>query len=156
MKATFVKVRGNLLSPADPYAEKLVRETKVGDGIWVEAKRQRNIKFHRRFFALLTMAFDLWQPPGDKTFNGRPVEKHFERFREEVLILAGHYDAHYAMDGSVKLSARSISFAKCDEHEFNDVYQAVLGVVWNRILAEAGFRSEHEVEQVVSQLLAFE
>jgi hypothetical protein len=151
-----MKAQGNTLVACDPSAEKFLKSLKLGEGMWIEVKRQRNVRFHRRFFALLNMAFDLWEPAGSKTFNGRPVEKHFERFREEVLVLAGHYDVSYGLDGSVRFTARSISFGKCDEHEFNDVYRSVLGVVWNQIFAGAGFKSEAEVEQVVSQLLAFE
>ncbi len=155
MKCVFAKGQGNVLIPADPAAEQFIASLKLGSGAAVEVKKARNIRFHRKFFALLQLAFDIWEPTGEKVWKGVPIRKDFERFREDITILAGHYDVSYALDGSVKLTAKSISFANCDEHEFESVYQAVLDVVWEKILREANFRSKAEVENVVNQLMAY-
>lgn len=155
MKCIFAKGQGNVLIPADPAAEQFIASLKLGNGASVEAKKARNVKFHRKFFALLQLAFDIWEPPGEKVWKGVPIRKDFERFREDITILSGHYDASYGLDGEVKLTAKSISFANCDEHEFESVYQAVLDVVWEKILREANFRSKAEVENVVNQLMAY-
>lgn len=155
MKCIFEKAPGDVLVPVDANAKKLVERVKVGDGFTVEAKAARNIKFHRLFFALLNFAFDMWDPPSEREFRGMPIQKNFERFREEILILAGHFEPTYSIDGSLKLEARSIAFANCDEHEFKGVYSAVLDVVWERIFRQASFRSKEEVEGIVGQLLAY-
>lgn len=155
MKAIFEKGPGDVLIPVDPEAVKLVASTKLGEGFTVEVKKARNIKFHRLFFALLNFAFEMWDPPAEREFRGQPIQKNFERFREEVLILAGHYEPTYSVDGSLKLQAKSIAFANCDEHEFRGVYSAVLDVVWERIFRQAQFRSREEVEAIVGQLLAY-
>ncbi len=155
MKCVFAKGQGNVLIPADPAAEQFIASLKLGNGAAVEVKKARNIRFHRKFFALLQLAFDIWEPTGEKMWKGVPIRKDFERFREDITILAGHYDVSYALDGSVKLTAKSISFANCDEHEFESVYDAVLDVVWEKILREANFRSKAEVESVVNQLMAY-
>jgi hypothetical protein len=156
VKAIFQRVKGNLLAPFDAEAEKFIASLKLGTGVGIEATKIRNYKFHKKFFKLLTLAFDMWEPPVDKTYKGEPIGKEFESFREDILILAGHCEAIYRLDGAMKLKAKSISFASCDEFEFNDVYAAVLRVVWEKILRHAKFASEQEVEQVVNQLLAFE
>lgn len=156
MKAMFQKVKGNLLAPVDPAAEKLVESVKLGEGVNVEATKARNLKFHRKFFKLIDLAFDVWEPAGEREHRGAALSKNIETFRKDILILAGHYTASYGIDGNVRLEAKSISFAKCDEYEFNDVYAAVLRVVWEKILRHAHFASEQEVELVVNQLLAFE
>lgn len=155
MKAVFAKGVGNTLVPADPNAEKFIASLKLGAGATVEVKRARNIKLHRLFFSLLQLAFDMWEPKGEKTWKGEPIRKDFDRFREDVLILAGHYEASYSVDGSVKLRAKSISFANMDDLEFRDVYKGVLDVVWEKILREANFRSKEEVENVVNQLMSY-
>lgn len=155
MRCIFEKGPGDVLVPVDENAKKLVASVAFGDGFSVEAKKARNIKFHRLFFALLNFAFDMWDPPAEREFRGQPIQKNFERFREEVLILAGHYDPVYSLDGSLKLEAKSIAFANCDEHEFRGVYGAVLNVVWDRVFRGAHFRSKDEVEEVVRQLLAY-
>ncbi len=156
MKATFQKVKGNLLAPVGPDADKFMSSLKLGDGANVQVSKIRNYKFHKKFFKLLELAFDVWEPPADKTYKGEPIGKVLESFREDILILAGHCEASFGIDGNVKLKAKSISFASCDEYEFNDVYASVLRVVWEKILRHAQFGSEQEVELVVNQLLAFE
>lgn len=155
MKCAFAKAQGGVLVPADPAAEDFVRSIKAGAGMVVEVKKTRNVRFHRKFFALLQLAFDVWEPRGEKTWNGQEIRKDFERFREDITILAGHYDVSYGLDGSVKLTAKSISFANCDDFEFERVYSGVLDVVWDKILSEANFRSKEEVESVVNQLMGY-
>lgn len=154
-KCMFAKGPGNTLIPADPKAEALVAALKLGEGLSFEVKRARNIRFHRLFFSLLQLAFDVWEPKGEKVWNGEPLSKNFDRFREDILILAGHYEASYSVDGFVKLRAKSISFASMGEDEFREVYRGVLDVVWEKVLREANFRSKEEVDQVVNQLLAY-
>lgn len=155
MKCIFEKASGDVLIPVDENGKKLVAAVALGEGFSVEIKKARNIKFHRLFFALLNFAFEMWDPPESREFRGQKIQKNFDRFREEVLILAGHYEPTYSLDGSLKLEAKSIAFANCDEHEFKTVYSAVLDVVWERIFRQAHFRSKDEVEGVVAQLLAY-
>lgn len=156
MKVMLAKQRGNVLVPADPEAEKLIASIKIGDGISVEAKKARNIRFHRKFFTLLNLAFDIWEPVNDMLVRNQPINKCFEKFREDILILAGHYEAVFGINGNVRLRAKSISFARCDEYEFNDIYRSVLTVVWEKVLRFAQFPSEQEVERVVNLLIAYE
>lgn len=149
--------RGYSLVPFDPKAEEFIRGLKAGDGVWVKVRKVRNAKFHRKFFALLNLAFDAWEPGEEgRTYRGQAVAKNFERFREDVMILAGHYDVTYKINGDIRLVAKSISFGKMDELEFNDVYRDVFNVLWDRVLEKARFASREEVERIVNQLLAFE
>ncbi len=155
MKCVFEKGDGEVLIPVDENARKLVASQARGEGFTVEATKARNIKFHRLFFALLRFAFEMWDPPPERVFRGQLIHKDFNRFRDEVLILAGHYEPAYSLDGTLKLEAKSIAFANCDEHEFKDIYAAVLDVVWERVFRAAQFRSKEEIEAVVRQLLAY-
>lgn len=155
MKAVFAKGPGDTLIPADEAAEKLLASLKPGEGVSVEAKRVRNVQFHRKFFSLLRLGFDSWEPEEPRTWRGEALRKDFDAFRKDVLILSGYFDAHYGVDGSVSLEARSISFSKCDEHEFEAVYQGVLDVLWSRVLSQAGYTSPEHVEEVVMELLRY-
>ncbi|MCD3179704.1 DUF1367 family protein [Salmonella enterica subsp. enterica serovar Enteritidis] len=80
--------------------------------------------------------------------------KSFDAFREWVTIQAGFYTEHYYPDGSRGRRAKSIAFANMDETEFQQVYKAVLNVLWNWILFRK-FSSPEEVENVAAQLLEF-
>lgn len=155
-EAVFSKV-GDYLIPADERARDLVASLRQGQGVSLAAKRVRNVGYHRRFFALLRLAFDYWEPGEALTHSGAPVRKDFERFREDVLILAGQYRASFGLDGSVRLDARSISFASMGEDEFRQVYRAVFDVLWDRVLSTSGrFASREQAQLVVEQMLAFE
>lgn len=155
MKAVFAKGPGDTLIPADEAAHKLLASLKPGEGVSVEAKRVRNVAFHRKFFALLRLGFDAWEPQQARAWRGEALRKDFDSFRRDILVLAGHFDAHYGVDGSVTLVARSISFAACDEHAFSDIYSGVLDVIWDRVLRHGGYDSKREVEDVVEALLSY-
>lgn len=155
VKAVFERVRGGLLRPTDPAAEQLVESLKTGQGVALEAKRESNVQFHKKLFALMKFAFDLWEPPVREVM-GQPVVKNFETFRKNLVILAGFYDAHYGPDGSTVLVPHSLSFKACEDLKRAEVYKAILTVVWERILRNANFASPAEVDAVVDQLMAFE
>lgn len=80
--------------------------------------------------------------------------KSFDAFREWVTVQAGFYTEHFYPDGSSGRRAKSIAFANMDETEFQQVYKAVLNVLWNWILFRK-FSSPEEVENVAAQLLEF-
>lgn len=80
--------------------------------------------------------------------------KSFEAYREWVTIQAGYYTEHIYPDGSRNRRAKSISFAKMDELEFQQFYKSTLNVLWNWILFRK-FSSPAEVENVAAQLLEY-
>ncbi|MBJ9210630.1 DUF1367 family protein [Citrobacter freundii] len=80
--------------------------------------------------------------------------KSFDAFREWVTVQAGFFLEIVYPDGSRGRRAKSISFANMDEGEFQQVYKAVLNVLWNWILFRK-FSSPEEVENVAAQLLEF-
>jgi hypothetical protein len=143
------------LAPADGPSAEFVQKLKAGAGLRGEFKRQRNPKFHRKAMALLTFAYDLWDAP-ELEYNGQPVAKAFDRFRKDLTILAGHYEAVTNLKGEVRLEAKSLSFANMGEDEFAAVYAGILNVVWERVLKAKGYKSAAEVDHIVENLLRFE
>lgn len=148
MKALFAKLDAMTLVAADEDSQRILAGIKVGEGLYLEYRRARNIGFHRKFFSLLRLAYDAWDP-------GTEHHKSFDGFRDDLLILAGHYDASYGLDGSVKLRAKSISFAALDEAEFCMVYESCFDVIWDRIMQGAGYQDRAEVERTVNQLMGY-
>lgn len=151
----FMRVRGNYLVPVDDEAEQLLTSLKTGQGVKLKAERVNNLKFHRRLFALLNFAFEIWEPSATEVL-GQPVTKNFNVFRKDLVVLAGFYDAHYSPDGSVRLEPHSLSFKACEDQKRAEVYKAILGVVWERVLRHANFDSPEEVDAVISHLIGFE
>jgi hypothetical protein len=156
MDMVLVKTPNGALAPADGEARAMIEKLKAGQGVRATLRRARNVRFHRKAFALFKLAFDTWKPVTPLEYQGLPVAKDFDRFRKDMTILAGFYKAVYNARGEVRLEAESLSFASMDEERFEQVYRAVLAVVWNRVLRAAGYASEEDVERVVNELMEFE
>lgn len=113
--------------------------------------KPRNIKFHRKFFAMLKVGFDAWEPRRKK-WRGMPVQKNFNRFRKDVTIAAGFYEIVATASGGVRHEAKSISFAAMDDTEFETVYSAVADVLLQGVLTRY---TRADLDQVVERLMRF-
>ena len=117
-------------------------------------KLPRNGKYHRKFFLMLTVGFDMWENGRkQKMYKGQPVTKNFETFREDILILAGHYEQTFGINGKLKLIAKSISFASMDQPEFEIIYNSVLDVLLEKVLIT--YKDRDEVNDVVERMMNF-
>ena len=81
----------------------------------VDIKKKRNIKFHRKFFALINLCFE-----------NQEHYKHVDDLRKELVIDSGFFREVVTHHGEVKKEALSLSFASMDEIQFEDVYNKVL------------------------------
>lgn len=120
-----------------------------GEIIQVEMVFSRNPQFHRKFFALLNLGFDAWEP--SLQHNGQPVAKNFDQFREDVIILAGFYDQTWNLDGVMTVRAKSMSFASMDDAQFERLYSAVADVLLARVLGL--YKDRAELDAVVEKML---
>jgi len=97
------------------YDEK--RKLKIGEEYFVEIKRERNYEFHKKFFALLNLAFE-----NQEQYN------NFDHFRAVMTLKAGFYETIITDKGTIFLP-KSISFAKMDEIEFSEFYSKFVDVI---------------------------
>lgn len=96
----------------------MAKKLKPNKEYQVEIKRPRNIKFHRKFFALINMVFE-----------NQERYKNSEKLREALIIEAGYYDEWFDLQGVQHIDAKSISFAKMNEDEFSELYNRVIDVI---------------------------
>ncbi|HGF7373654.1 TPA: DUF1367 family protein [Vibrio cholerae] len=141
------------LKPLGTDDADLMRKIPLGSLIECEYSKKRNPQFHRKFFALLNLGFEYWSPP-EKQWKGFKAVKNFDVFREQITILAGFREVTYNLDGSVKVKAKSISFASMDDSEFEQVYTKVLDVIWNKVLSTV-FEDKRQLDNAVNQLMSF-
>lgn len=114
----------------------------------------RNPKFHRRFFALLDVGFDAWEPNRKrKTYKGRPMEKNREQFREDITILSGHYEQTFDLRGRMVIRAKSIKFASMDDIQFERLYQDVITVLLREVCIH--YKDRAELDETVDRILGF-
>lgn len=131
----------------------LMKKIPLGSVIEGEFSKKRNPLFHRKFFALLNLGYEYFNPP-EADWRGFKAVKNFDVFREQVTILAGFREVTYNLDGSVKVKAKSISFASMDDVEFERVYSQVLDVIWNKVLNTV-FEDKRQLDNAVNQLMSF-
>jgi hypothetical protein len=131
-----------------------VKGMEAGEVIEIEMTFPRNPKFHRKFFALLNVGFDAWQPNRKrKSYKGKAMQKNFEQFREDVTILAGWYEQTFNIRGEMVLRAKSVSFTKMDDAEFEKLYSAIIDVLLRDVCAN--YKTHEEIERVVDNIIAF-
>ena len=123
MDIFLTKING-ALHPASENDQELLKTIKQGQPVRVKLTRVRNYQFMKKWFALLNLAFDYWEPP-----ENHVGEKNFERFRKDIIILAGFYESYVRLDGSTRVEPKSISFAKMSEDEFEELYDKTLDVI---------------------------
>lgn len=125
---------------------------KNGEIVSAEIKRPRNYEFHKKFFALLNYAFECWEPE-DLTYKGKPVGKNFDRFRKDIITLAGYYDLVTNIKGEVKAEAQSISFGKMKEDEFEQLYSKTINVIIKQVLTNY---TREDVDRVIENIIGFD
>lgn len=149
-------------TPDDEAAYRRFREQmaalEVGECVRVGFTRPRNPKFHRKFFAMLNVGFEAWDPMSQRTrstYKGALIAKNFEAFREDVTILAGFKEAHFDLRSNrMKVKAKSISFASMEQEEFEKVYSAVADVLLELFLKGKGY-DRAELDRVVARIMEF-
>lgn len=61
---SFIKASGGTLIPATPDTVAWLTHVKAGAVLYANFKKARNPAFHRKFFSLLNLGFNYWQPAG--------------------------------------------------------------------------------------------
>lgn len=151
MKAYLRKLPGGIMRPDDEPSIEALKTIAVGAVISVEWKQPRNYKFHKKFFAMLKVGFDAWEP-AELDYKGHPVQKNFDRFREDVIIAAGFGEIVYNLRGEARARAKSISFGAMSQEEFDRLYNAVAEVLLQRVLKTY---TKDDLESVVAELTGF-
>lgn len=127
-------IRGqNGLIPDGQDAADWFAKVKPGARIAAKVSVPRNGRFHRKFFAMLNVAYANWDKPTVQTPLGE-AQCSFGKFRNDVCVLAGYGEPVVNTRGEVRYHAKSIAFHNMDEAEFSDLYSAVCNVILQRFL----------------------
>lgn len=151
MKVHLSKTQIGLI-PVDANAIKWFSKIKIGEVVSADFKRVRSYKFLKKYFALLNLAFDSWEPGEVNSKYGKP-EKNFDRFRADLTILAGYYESTIRLDGSVRIEPKSVSFAKMSEEDFEKLYSATITVLIKHVYGPD--MTEGEIRALVEKYLEF-
>ena len=141
MKLILKKELSGLIPMSESYDD--FNSIEQGAIVSCEVKSPRNIGLHRKFFAMLNIAYE----------NRQDFEQmSFDNFRREIIARAGFYDMHVNFKGMPVYQAKSISFAKMKQEEFEEVYSRCIDVVLEYVLCD--MKSE-ELKNAVNLVLGF-
>lgn len=97
---------------------------------------ERNYKHHKKFFALLNLAFE----------NQQHYES-FESFRKIMTMKAGYFDEVVTSKGETVYLPRSISFDNMGQDKFESLYKDVLLAISKELNVEVP-QLEEEIENL--------
>lgn len=118
MKLTLVKQLNNTFKCAYDSDYEIMKKIKVGDLLQCDIKKPRNYMFHKKYFALINLVFDNQEGYRDVT-----------SLRNAINIEIGYYTLCNSLDGEFTKIPDSISFAKMDEAEFNNLYSKTIDTI---------------------------
>lgn len=139
------------LVPWDQEARDWLDKVKVGRAVAIDVVLPRNLGFHRKFFAMLNVAYENHEWPEIETKWGR-VRTNFEAFRKYVTVKGGHYTVELLPNGQIKAEPKSISWNKMDQDDFEKLYSDVLDVILAEFLENW---TDADIERAIEQMLNF-
>lgn len=156
MEILLIKAPQGFLFPQDDIEAEKISRFKVGAVIRCDVAQMRNYLFHRKFFALLRVGYDAFEPPMTE-YKGFPVQKDVDQFREDCIIAAGFYTMTTTIKGNVRLRAKSISFARMSQEVFERLYSNVADVLLQKILRHYSRAALDSVvmQNMVNQVIGF-
>lgn len=134
MKIALVKTLSGTIIPANDSDKERLKKFKAGEMFFADLVKPRNLKFHRKAFALFNMVF-----------QNQEVYTNLEDLRHDLTIEAGYFTQGVNIHGELVKRAKSISFAHMDDLEFEEFYEAVL----NTIVKYFHFDKESILENVI-------
>lgn len=91
------------------------RKLKVGQDYLVTVTTKRNIRFHRKYFALLNLVF-----------QNQEIYNNLDDLRKDLTIAAGFHRERLNIHGEIILEAESINFASMDDIKFSELYSRTI------------------------------
>lgn len=114
---------GNTFIPASDKDKAKIDKIGQGEVVLAKSVDQRVLGFHRKYFALIDLAYENLPEKFDGYF-GTPDD-----LRRELTILAGFYKEHKDFYGNTVKTAESISFGKMSQERFEQLYSKTLTLV---------------------------
>lgn len=154
MKVSVIKTASGALIPASEIDFDLMKKIKSGEAISVEVKQIRNYQLHKKAFSLLQLCYEKFcsniEPA---SYKGEVAKPCFETWREQFIILAGHYEVTFDIKGKIKLKAKSLSFANCNQEQFERIYSDLINCALKHTYDAS--MTERELRDLVEQILRY-
>ena len=137
--------------PVDIVSAEAIEKMPSNTEFKAEMTRPRNLGYHKKFFAMISVAYEAWEMPVNE-YKGQPIQKDLERFRKDLLILAGYGYPVVNIRGEVRYEAQSMAFGSMDQQRFEEVYSRVIDVILGKVLTHY---TQADLEDQINRILGF-
>ncbi len=156
MKAFIIKSPTGALLPATSVDAEQIAKLKNGEIYEIYLKKKRSNPYLRRWMKLLHYAYDIWCETREPVIHkGEVVQPNFDRFREDIIITAGFYECTFNINGELRLIAKSISFDKMEQDEFEKLYDASISVILSKVMNNTKM-SPVDLKIAIDNILSYE
>ena len=111
-------LQGYIPAFGSDHEERKKDKHKIGEKYWVDIKQARNPLLHKKYFAMLKMAYENQEKYKDKN-----------HFRLLTQMKAGYYE-EIKTDKGIVYFPISISYDSMDNIAFEELYNKVHAVLW--------------------------
>lgn len=135
---------GDTFKPLSEMDFEKTKRVKEGQIIEVDYKKPRNPLFHNKFMSMVRVVYD-----------NQEAFEHIEQLLNAIKIDLGYYDTYQirVKAGNAEVCVpRSISFAKMDETEFEELYSKAVDLILARYLPTV---ERHELERYVNEIARY-
>ena len=130
--------KGKHLVSAEAFTEELLDSMKQDEIVSVKISRKRNGGHHRKYMVLL-----------GEVFRNQTRYANMTSMRKAIEMGAGHFETIMGLDGKdIRLPA-SVAYHKLDQHEFEQVYDAVITLICTKILPVSPDDLKRRVEELL-------
>jgi hypothetical protein len=137
-----------VLVPADDAALELFASWKQGAVINGKFTQMRNGAFFRKWWSMVKFAFDYWEDGCERMeYKGRPVMPEFDRFRKDLIILAGYYAPVWNIRGEMRIEHESLRWGSMTEQRFTKLYDDTFTYLINEV-----FNGKRAIKMSAEQL----
>ena len=159
-----MKGPGNALLPATQEDAEKIAKYRMGQGIRVKTTKmhEHNYIFHKKLFVLANYCYEVFcervDTGQDFEFRGNriKVKPSFERFRGDLTIMAGHYDATYDITGRVRLEPKSWSYGSMDDTQKDRLYNDLINAALRMLHRYEQKIERAELDNIIANLMAFD
>ena len=116
--------------PADDEAAEFIAKMKDRAGRYRRISEAAQRPLSPQGLQPFKLAFDAWEGHGEVEYGGVMVLKNFDRFRKDLTVLSGFYNATYISRRRSAGTEKACRSAQYCEEEFGRVYRAILNVIW--------------------------
>ncbi len=100
-----------------------VKHIPIGESVKAKFTKSRNVRHHRKFFAMLQMVVDNMPETMPNQYQD------IDLLLDEIKFQLGYFEMHHTLGGKDYYKVKSISFGKMDQVKFDEFYNRAVDVI---------------------------